>query len=585
MSYILILIIAAALLLYRSFLGFDQTDESYYYALAKRLCQGDRPFVDEWYPSQFSSVLLKPFYKIYTFFAPDGTGIILAGRITYLVLAVLVAVFIFRNMHQNKNTSLTAALLYLFYARQNVMGLSYYQLYPSFMIIALILIKKAVEVYRDSKTFNIGADEKSFRLFRDSFAIVYVYMILAGIFASLAVICMPFLAPFVFIIWIVVMFRNRMAVWFAVGVAIAATVYLWQILYNCSVEELMLNLQYVIENPDYADISTFAKVIKTILTLGFNCFAGAVVMIILIVLRLRKRAVSRETFIFVSLIAFILMLIFGEGFTSTGTVYIQISFVGAAYIVRKIVERDCRGIREFIYDWPVIIYLSGLVMAFAFWIGSDTGATCLCTGLIVSSLGTISIIYDYVAENSEKYSLSNKRIIAMLFVLMIVASCYVRVFGPIYRDSANRSVLNTRISQGPAKGLMTEAEDALQYDEVYTVLKDLEQKYPDSELKIFYSKFLPWAYLCTEYRFAVQTPWRIALVNEQLEIYEDIHPENIPDIVVIFNEDIGITNGMDGGEHMNEWNPREGYLWDYITEQGYTQITTSVADIFIRRDL
>ena len=174
MIYYLIIILAAALLLYRSFLGFDQTDESYYYALAKRLCQGDRPFVDEWYPSQFSSVLLKPFYKIYTFFVPDGTGIILAGRITYLVLAVLVAVFIFRNIHKNRKVALVAALLYLFYARQNVMGLSYYQLYPSFMIVALLLLKKAVE-------------EEKF----------YVYTAIAGIFVSLAVICMPFLAPFV----------------------------------------------------------------------------------------------------------------------------------------------------------------------------------------------------------------------------------------------------------------------------------------------------------------------------------------------------------------------------------------------------
>ncbi|SHI32572.1 hypothetical protein SAMN02745229_02909 [Butyrivibrio fibrisolvens DSM 3071] len=557
MSYILILIIAAALLLYRSFLGFDQTDESYYYALAKRLSQGDRPFVDEWYPSQFSSVLLKPFYKIYTFFVPDGTGIILAGRITYLVLAVLVAVFIFRNMHKNKNVSLTAALLYLFYARQNVMGLSYYQLYPSFMILALIFIEKGFGVY----------------------------MILAGIFTSLAVICMPFLAPFIFIIWIAAMFRNRKAFWFAIGVVIAATVYLWQILYNSSIEELMINLQYVIENPDYADLSTLTKIIKTILTLGLNCLTGAVVMIVLIIMRFRKRPVSNNTFIYTSLIAFVLMLIFGEGFTSTGTVYIQISFIGAAYIVRMILDRSGKGIKELISKWPIIMYISGLVMAFAFWLGSDTCATCLCTGLVVSSLAAVAIIYDYVIENNEKYSESNKRIIAMLFVLMIISSCFVRVFGPIYRDTADRSALNTRICQGPAKGLMAEAEDAEQYDEVYAVLKDFEQKYPDSELKIFYSKFLPWAYLCTEYKFAAQTPWRIALMNEQLEIYEEIHPENIPDIVVIFNEDIGITNGMDGGEHMNEWNPREGYLWDYMTEQGYTQITTSVADIFIRRDL
>ncbi len=600
MMYILILIVSALLLLYRSFLGFDQTDESYYYALAKRLCMGDRPFVDEWYPSQFFAVLLKPFYKIYTFFVPDGTGIILAGRITYLLFAILVAILIFRNIHKNKKVAIISALLYLFYARQNVMGLSYYQLYPSFMIIALILIKKAVAI---SDRICIKAGDDADGSMNSKVAIplsFYAYMIFAGIFVSLAVICMPFLAPFIFIIWLLVLVRNRKALWFALGVVIAAIIYLWQVFQNSSIVELMANLPYVIENPDYADLSTMTKIIKTSLTLGLNCLTGALVMIVLLCMRIRKRPVGRKGFIISSLIAFILMLILGEGLINPGTVYIQISFIGAAYIVRKVIDsKDLKNdaieskddntsviakkkfdIRFIIRDWSLIFYIAGVVMAFAFWIGSDTCATCLCTGLVVSSLGTVSMVYKYADGNKEFI-----KIIIALCLVMIMSVCYVRVFGPIYRDTANRSDLNTIIEQGPAKGLMAEAEDALMYNEVYTVLRNLEHEYPDSELKIFYSKFLPWAYLCTEYKFAAQTPWRIALVNEQLEIYETMHPEKMPDIVVIFNEDIGITNGMDGGEHMNEWNPHEGYLWDYMTEQGYTKITTTVAEIYIRRGL
>ena len=583
MVYVLILIISAILLLYRSFLGFDQTDESYYYALAKRLCLGDRPFVDEWYPSQFFAVLLKPFYKIYTFFVPDGTGIILAGRITYLVIAIAVSILIFRNIHKNKNVAITAAVLYLFYARQNVMGLSYYQLYPSFIIVALILIKKALEAGHES-------DAKNPIRF-------YIYMILAGIFVSLSVICMPFLAPFVFIIWLAVLVKNKKAIWFAAGVLVAAIVYIWQILGGSSVAQLVSNLPYVIENPDYADLSTFTKIFKTTLTLGLNLLAGVIVMLFVFIMRIKGKALNKTGFIIGSVVAFVLMVILGEGIVSTGTVYIQISFIGAAVLIRRIIESRTLNNEtqdknlnkkwnwKVLNEWPVIFYLSGLIMAFAFWLGSDTCATCLCTGLIVSSLGTVAIVYEYAMDNESLDITMRRRLVGTLCILMMVTACYVRVFGPIYRDTANRSDLNTRISQGPAKGLMAEEEDALQYDEVYTVLKDFEQKYPDSELKIFYSKFLPWAYLCTGYEFAAQTPWRIALVNEQLEIYEKMHPEKIPDIVVIFNEDIGMTNGMDGGEHMNEWNPREGYLWDYMMDNGYEQITTTVADIYIRRGL
>ena len=53
-------------LCFRVHFGVDFTDESHYLALAKRFSQGDRPFREEWFPTQIIGILLLPFFNIYT---------------------------------------------------------------------------------------------------------------------------------------------------------------------------------------------------------------------------------------------------------------------------------------------------------------------------------------------------------------------------------------------------------------------------------------------------------------------------------------------------------------------------------------
>ena len=554
----LILIGILLLLLFRCTKGFDPTDEAYYYAVAKRFCIGDKPFVDEWYPAQFFAVLLCPFYYIFHMINPSGDGIILAGRITYLLIACGVSLFLLIHSHANRWVSLTIAAVYLFCARQNVMGLSYYKLYPTFAILSFYLLQA-------------GRKQSLMPILKKR-----LYIVLSGGFIAMAVLCMPFLAPFVFVYWCWLLKKDGREMWsYAAGILIVAIIYLQFLLRNSSIEVVLDNLQYVINNPDYANLSWKVKLWDTVLSVGRECIAGLPGIIYLIIQVLRKKSISIDLFWGLLVVSMILMCITGYGMERPGAIYNQFFFAGLPVFLEDALQKRTD-------DTGRKLYMIGFVLAAAFWMGSDTRATCLCVGYSVSIIGLLLILYRNVktCQNTLHY-VRVKRYFLIICLLFTVSAGYVRIFGPVYRD-ASLNKLNCQITSGPAAGLYTEGSDAAQYNTIIAMLNKLQKENPDRQNKVLYSKFLPWAYLYTDYQYATPTPWRTAMEDSQLETYERVHPDKMPDIVVIFNEDIGPTNGLNGGGYMNAGNILSGYLWEYMGKENYQKYEADDGIIFIR---
>ena len=89
-----------------------------------------------------------------------------------------------------------------------------------------------------------------------------------------------------------------------------------------------------------------------------------------------------------------------------------------------------------------------------------------------------------------------------------------RIIG-IYRD-APLWTLNTKLVQGPAKGLYTTESHAKQYESICDSLAELETRIPEG--RILFCKNLPWAYLVTDYKYGAESPWRV-YTDEILEYY------------------------------------------------------------------
>ena len=252
------------------------------------------------------------------------------------------------------------------------------------------------------------------------------------------------------------------------------------------------------------------------------------------------------------------------GFTTPGAVYLQFSFLAFPYVAKSYCNNRM--------SVGVLLYILGIFFSLAFWIGSDTEASCLALGLVVSIFGILVVLEE---ENLREY----KSAMALL-ALVVLAGISARILGPCYRDAAIWK-LDTKIYGGPANGLITEQTDADDYNRVIDMLDELEQAYngKEEDIRVLYSRFLPWAYLATDFRNASMTPWRSSISDPWLMEYYKINPDNFPDLVVVFDKDIGENNGISGGEKMNENNPLEGDLWDILSSK---EINKMDAGIVIR---
>lgn len=528
-----VIILLTALLFFRLQYGFDQTDESYYYALAKRFYQGDIPFIDEWYPSQFFAVLLVPFYGIYTYFVPSGEGIILAGRYAYLALQTLVALSTLWVFKEEKKDAIAFSVIYMMCSRQNIAGLSYYNLYMTFCFCAVILYYSYLKSERAA----------------------FLHFFAIGICFSLATLCMPFFSILVAAVLIGLLVRRNIRNMGAimVGIFLCAMCYVSFLLFRASLSDYLSAIGNVLSNPDYADLSVSKKIIGTVLSVGKICIFGLPGFVYIIYSN--KRNISNAVFL-LSLI--ICGIVFGT--TTPGAIYIQTFFLGLAIMIKEFRHNlksaiSLKGCRLFMF---------GIFAALLFWVGSDTEASCLPLGLLISVMGVLLLL----RETAESIALFGKTISMVTAVGIFICVCAVssRMLGPCYRDNYWWN-LDAQITYGPAKGLYTEQSDLEDYEKVMNTINYIESGYEEAQIKdanILFSKFLPWAYLAIGARNASMTPWRSALSDKRLQMYYQSNPEKFPDIVVVFDEDVGETNGLSGGEQMNSGNTHEGALWDEI---------------------
>lgn len=103
---------AALFLLFwwRAYRGFDWSDESAVYAAAYRLVLGDLPLVDSWDTHAGWSLLMAPALAWYKQWNGSMDGVILAGRLCFLVVQTAAAVVVYRRLLGFSRSHLAAML-------------------------------------------------------------------------------------------------------------------------------------------------------------------------------------------------------------------------------------------------------------------------------------------------------------------------------------------------------------------------------------------------------------------------------------------------------------------------------------------
>ncbi len=161
--------------------GVGRSDEAYYITLAQRFGLGDRPFIDEWSPSQLFGLFVYPFYKAYVTASGSTDGIILFMRFVYISLTAALYVVMCVYFRRGGIPGLLGCLLFCGLVPLGLLTLSYYSVFlHSLMLFAMLA----------------SAEPKRAKA---------VPRFFAGIFLSAAVLMMPPTAV-VYVLWTLVVF-------------------------------------------------------------------------------------------------------------------------------------------------------------------------------------------------------------------------------------------------------------------------------------------------------------------------------------------------------------------------------------------
>lgn len=189
-----------------------------------------------------------------------------------------------------------------------------------------------------------------------------------------------------------------------------------------------------------------------------------------------------------------------------------------------------------IFGW-VPSMLCYLVIAVSSYGGGGQAAQCLIFPAMIT-LAEIVLIVEEVFSccicadgNGRKLIFSRY---AALAVLMISVFCEIFVYYSIVYREASVAELNSKITEGPYKGIYTTADKKEYLEDLNRLMGELTVK-DKSCMVLYHSSF---AYLMLDMRPATPTTWgiypHIDNQNSYLQ-YFSIRPENIPQVIYIVN--------------------------------------------------
>lgn len=522
--------------------------------------------LDEWNVGQFYSPIILPFYTLYRLIVPEGTGVYLYARIIYVLFSTIVSILFYQRCCKgttNRFLPSVAAALPLLYSRANICGPSYYNLCFQFVVVSVLLLWKDVDHDPLHKP------------------------LLAGIFLSLAVLSNPFLSIFVFC-GTIILYINRKTrkVFYNVltGVVLTALVYIIYLMHFGSPLEMFKGIPQLLKSPSTSE-SIMTKICRDRHTLlsyvSFYVFPSAIIGS-LASLWYWKQGRQPGKILKISYLVLCLLLL---GYTSYQSktsicfiITVPFTILILPYVIRALLSRS--------NGFALAVYASGVALAIAFFIASNTGLDAMTTGTCLSSAGGVLLFYNGKSENYEdgkKISNISEQVVCASICLLLIGVFSAHRFLGIYRD-APVSQLTHRIDSGPAAGLYTTNAHAEEYDSILNEIRRIHKDYPSAG--VMYSKILPWTYLASDWTCADLTVWATLLSDPRIEKYYQTHRE--PDIVFIFDESVAGFETAPFNNHIKSTtynqNEFDGPFYDYLKETYQVVDTNELFTVYCKAE-
>lgn len=574
------LLMIAIVLSVRNLYSFSWSDESFYMAGVHRLYLGGKPFVDEWHPTQFYTVLLLPFYSMYVKLSGGGyDGIYLWARYFYLFLAFSAAYYVFYvfsiKIKLKMRYCLLAGSLVMLYSRANIMGVSYYNVFfLSILTASMILI-----------VVLLGSEEMS----RTKCS---VYGAMVGIFTGLGIVTIPtVMAPIGISFMVFLLYalfrrehskRNLIVTGILAGLTLDAVTYLIFVFSRVSFWELMIHIGYVFHDKGH-EMKSILEYLSFVGALVFGYGKYLIVFLIAAVcIRIIPCARKLRNALYFASVPVLMYSVYAYATSHMGS-YIVFGLYGVFLLV-LFIEKDWLRDRELEIEFCVLGISAG-IMIVAFMLASSTNDP-MSAGFVCLSFITLIVLNRKTLELKEKYGQMVCAVDIMILSCMLVMTGWVKV-SSVYRD-APLSQMDTVLERGPAKGLITTAEHADQYNacmDAIDYINEIESG-TDEKVSIIVSKLAPWMYVGMNIQNGAPVAWRVEINDERLEEYYDSHDINYLKYVLVLKEEYGgyIGAGNPEGTFLtpNE-NEISGWLGNILKKE-YDIVNMRCGTLYVRNE-
>ena len=442
---IVLIVLLTLLNIWKARYGFCSEDESFIINLLQRFYNGDRMFVDEWHPAQVSIVFLMPIFAIYKQIFANNEYVFIFFRIFYVIINAFAGYLLYRKVAKYGNISYLIVTLYLLFTVGQFMVANY-------NTIGLACFTCFLATYESDKR---------------------VVQYLSGLLFAISVVCVPFLA-FVYIIYLLIKIIrkkvNQFDLNFFLGIVTAAIVYLIILFNNVSFSELITGFKNI-SNDNTHSMSLFLIIKKSLYLMYVTCFKNKITLIssslyaiLLICFIFDKKYQERKTIYICS--SLILTIIFMLGmYQFENYVYYALIPLGITLI-------------RFCNDKSVIqMFVLGIVYLFSVNASSDSIIFASSQGAMIIGISVIIMLNSMVKVNKYYLYLS---VIALSYVL--VSSMYGKINKIYYSKNTNQ--LSYQITEGCAKGLITDYENYHDYEVYSKEIKNSEYMH-DKKLMIF----------------------------------------------------------------------------------------------------
>lgn len=581
----MIFAISFLLLLLRGMMSFCWSDESLYFSTAYRFLQGDAPLSTEWYPTQLLSIMILPLVWVKSLFG-GMEGVILFFRILYVITSTALSYGVFRMLRglTDRIWALLSALMLLFYAHLNIATFSYYMVSVYAAVLSSLLVVSCL-THPENKKNNIKK------------------LILAGFSFALLVLSMPTMAPVYFgvVALGLIIFRKKALKpigYSLIGILIPAVPFVIYVLAKARISDIVTALPYILSDEEHASTTLYVAARTCITNLSSNfglpfrfyLIALGLSVVYLIWSLIGKLADGNERALkLLALITVVLDLASFAGMAFYGlnrTGYILVALTLFALPLYALSNRKNLLL--------LIPYVLGMIQAYSYtYTSSGSPLYTEAIGFAVAAVPSVIMIGDYAGELARQ-SVEGKPPYGKISYSSFLAICCMSLFVVIalritnvYRDDALKN-LTVRIEEGPAKGLYTSEKHLEDYQMVMDSMREvnaLADSDPEKYSYLLISKLLPFGYMCTDLSCAGPSSWRSRLDSQWLISYYEMHPEALPDLVFVLDEQFGryeTCGDVEADPAPNE-NSMGEYMEAYLNESDFAVRRLPAGELYYLR--